>query len=75
VKTDAWKPGDKAPFKGADGWNLMEATVRDGKTRIEVNDEERTDVQAPFAGGKVALPGNVVAEYRNLVLIPIAQPK
>ena len=75
VKTDAWKPGDKAPFKGADGWNLMEATVRDGKTRIEVNGEERTDVPPPVAGGKVALPGTVAAEYRNLVLIPIVQPK
>ena len=75
VKTNAWKVNEKAPFKGVDGWNLMEVTVREGKAGVEFNGEPRADIPAPVAGGKVALPGNVAAEYRNLVLIPILPAK
>jgi len=75
VKTDAWKPGEKAPFRGVDGWNLLEVTVRDGKAAVEYNGEPRKDVPAPVAGGKLALPGDAAAEYRNLVLIPILPAK
>jgi hypothetical protein len=58
-----------------DGWNLLEVTVRDGKAAVEFNGESRADIPAPVAGGKVALPGNMAAEYRNLVLIPITPAK
>lgn len=75
VKTDAWKPGEKAPFRGVDGWNLLEVTVRDGKAAVEYNGEPRKDVPAPVAGGKLALPGDASAEYRNFVLIPILPAK
>lgn len=71
VKTAAWKASEKAPFRGVDGWDLLEVTARDGKAAVELNGEPRKDVPAPVAGGKVALPGEVAAEYRNLVLIPI----
>jgi hypothetical protein len=75
VKTDSWKPGDRASFKGVDGWNLLEVTVRDGTAAVEYNGEPRKDVPPPVAGGKLALPGDVAAAYRNLVLIPILPAK
>lgn len=75
VRTDVWKPGEKAPFRGVDGWNLLEVTVRGGKAAVEYNGEPRKDVPAPLAGGKLALPGDAAAEYRNLVLIPILPAK
>jgi hypothetical protein len=49
--------------------------VRDGQASVEYNGEPRGDVPAPVVGGKVALPGAMAAEYRNLVLIPIAPAK
>lgn len=71
VKTDAWTYGAKAPFKGVDGWNLLEVTVREGKSTVVYNGEPREDLPPFFADGKLALPGNVAAKYRNVVAIPI----
>ena len=71
VKTDAWTAGAKAPFKGVDGWNLLEVTVRDGTSTVVLNGEPREDLPPFVAGGKLALPGNVAAAYRNVVAIPI----
>lgn len=75
VKTDAWMPGAKAPFKGVDGWNLLEVTVREGKSTVVYNGESREDLPPFVADGKLALPGNVAAAYRNVVAIPIVPAK
>jgi hypothetical protein len=71
VKTDTWKTSEKAPFRDVDGWNLLEVTVRDGKASLEFNGEARADIPLPIADGKIALPSNVAADYRNVVLIPM----
>jgi hypothetical protein len=71
VKGGAWKPAANAPFREVAGWNLLEAVVRGGAARVELNGEPRGDLPPLVAGGKVALPSDVAAEYRNLVLIPI----
>lgn len=70
VKTDAWKPGETAPFKETAGWNLLEASVRNGATKVEFNGEPRRDIPLPVTDGRIALPSDVAAEYRNVVLIP-----
>lgn len=75
VKTDAWKPVETAPFREVDGWNLLEVTVRDGKATLEFNGEARADIPLPVVDGKLALPSNVIAEYRNLVMIPLVGKK
>ena len=69
---DAWP---KAPFKGVDGWNLLEVTVRQGTSAVVFNGESREDLPPFVAGGKVALPGHVAAAYRNVVVIPIVPAK
>ena len=71
VKSDDWKPGEDAPYRDVAGWSLLEVEVRNGKPRVEFNGRVRTDLPVPVAAGKVALPSDVKAEYRNLVLIPI----
>ncbi len=75
VKTDAWTPGDKAPFKGVDGWNLLEVTVDKGTSTVVYNGEPRKDLPSFVQGGKLAVPGNVAAVYRNVVVIPIVPSK
>ena len=75
VKTDAWTAGAKAPFKGVDGWNLLEVTVGKGTSTVVFNGELREDLPPFVAGGKLALPGNVAAAYRNVVAIPIVLGK
>lgn len=76
VKTDAWTSGAKAsPFKGVDGWNLLEVTVDKGKSPVVFNGEPRADLPSFVQGGKLALPGNVAAAYRNVVVIPIVPSK
>ena len=71
VKSDRCKSTEKAPFRPVDGWSLLEATVLGGKANVELNGEPRSDIPTPIAAGKIALPGDVAAEYRNLVIIPI----
>jgi hypothetical protein len=75
VKTGVWKPSEKAPFRPVDDWSLLEATVRAGKARVEYDGMPRADIPAPVAGGKLTLPADVAAEYRNLVFLPIDQAK
>lgn len=75
VKTDAWTPGAKAPFKGVDGWNLLEVTVGKGKSIVVYNGEPREDLPPFVQDGKLALPGHVAAAYRNVVVIPIVLAK
>ena len=42
-----------------------------GKSTVVYNGEPREDLPPFFADGKLALPGNVAAKYRNVVAIPI----
>ncbi|MEK6238322.1 MAG: DUF1080 domain-containing protein [Planctomycetales bacterium] len=60
-----------APIHAVLGWDTVEATVRGGKTEVRVNGTLRKDAAAPIQNGVPALPGDVKAEYRNVVLIPI----
>jgi hypothetical protein len=62
---------EDTPLRSTAGWESVEITVRAGQTRMEVNGQEKTGVASPLEDGKIALPSNVVAEYRNVVLIPI----
>ncbi len=71
VKCDSWKPSQHAPFRDVAGWSLLEVVVRDGAARLEFNGEPRADIPAPVHTGRIALPSNIAADYRNLTLIPI----
>ena len=71
VKCGAWKPSDDAPYREVAGWSLIEVEVRNGKPHLEYNGQPRSDLPTPIAAGKIALPSDIAAEYRNLVLIPI----
>jgi hypothetical protein len=75
IKTDAWTSGAKAPFKGVDGWNLLEVTVGKGKSIVIYNGEPPEDLPPFVQDGKFAVPGNVAAAYRNVVAIPIGPAK
>lgn len=66
-----WPAAKDAPLREVAGWNLLEITVRNGKPAVEFNGLRRDDLPAFVQNGKVALPSQVAAEYRNLVLIPI----
>ena len=71
VKCDAWRPSEDSPYREVAGWNLIEVEVRNGKPHLEYNGQPRGDLPIPIVEGKIALPSDIAAEYRNFVLITI----
>jgi len=63
-------PSADTPLRSAAGWENVEVTVCAGQTRMEVNGQRKTG-PLPRQNGKIALPSDLAAEYRNVVLIPI----
>lgn len=63
-------PTEDTPLRSAAGWENVEVTVHGEDTRIEINGQYKTSGPVPLQDGKVALPSNEAAEYRNIVLIP-----
>jgi len=66
---DHSEPCEGSPFRTAAGWETVEITVRGKQSRMEVNGLEQADGPPPLHDGRIALPSNVAAEYRNIVLI------
>ena len=65
------KTGGDTTIKPVLGWQTWEVEVTDGKvTTLQVNGTP-TEEKLRMVGGAPALPSDEVAEYRNLVMIPL----
>lgn len=65
------KTGGDATIKPVLGWQTWEAEVKAGQlSAVRVNGSA-SEAKLPIVGGAPALPSDVAAEYRNIVVLPI----
>ena len=65
------KTGGDTPIRSVLGWETWEAEVKgDELTALRVNGVA-SEAKLPIFGGAPALPSDVAAEYRNIVVLPI----
>lgn len=65
------KTGGSGVSKPVLGWQTWEAEVKAGKVAALRVDGSPSEAKPPVAGAAIALPSDVAAEYRNIVLLPI----